>query len=92
MRVCGGMLESFEREKEGRMSPCDQYQAAEVAWYRANGKYIDRIKHGSSGPYVAGDWSWNRSNPDRREFVEPMMTYALGDLETKLRLNASRRC
>lgn len=64
------------------MSPCDQYQAAEVAWYRANGKYRDRIKHGSSGPYVAGDWSWNRSNPDRHEIVEPMMTsYVLGDLE-----------
>ena len=37
------------------------YSAREVAWYRMNGRFPQRIKRDSRGrEYVIGDISWNR--------------------------------
>jgi len=47
---------------------------AEVAWYRANGRYPQtRIVKDSLGQeYVIGDWSWSRG-PYPPEIIEPYM-------------------
>ena len=43
----------------------------ELAWYKLNGKYADRITKDATGQeYVIGDWSWNRLHPDRVEHFE----------------------
>lgn len=44
--------------------------AYEVQWYRANGKYPDRIKNDDLGrEYIEHDFSWNRRNRFRRETI-----------------------
>jgi hypothetical protein len=50
-------------------------QQHEVEWYRLRGKYPDeRIKRtASEDEFVVGDWSWNRNNPDRQEYFEPVL-------------------
>jgi hypothetical protein len=62
----------------------DKYQDAEVDWYLKNGRYADRIRAGSHGRYVAGDYGWNRANPDRYERIEPMMNRELLPLASRL--------
>jgi hypothetical protein len=56
-------------------------RAAELAWYRENGKHRRRrIRLDANGAeYVIGDWSWNRDpkNLNRQEFCEPEMSFIL---------------
>lgn len=55
--------------------------AAEVQWYRANGKFTapypkGRIARDRDGvAYVIGDWAWNRGNRPR-EVIERDMAYS----------------
>lgn len=61
-----------------------EYAAAEVTWYRKNGRYpMDRIKRdGTGAEYVVGDTAWNR---DRwREFIEPDMNYWISEYARQL--------
>lgn len=57
-----------------------ELQAAEVEWYRRNGKYLrERIVRDSDGhPYVIGDWSWNRNPNNPYETIEPQMRQSNG--------------
>lgn len=49
----------------------NRQQAYEVAWYRAYGRYPERIKlDGSGQPFVVGDQCWNQNNPDKIEYLE----------------------
>ena len=58
-------------------------QHAQVAWYRANGRWpAERIKReyrGQGNEYVVGDWSWHRLHPEYRmkEWIEPLMNHDL---------------
>lgn len=48
-------------------------QAHELKWYRANGRYPDRITKEKIYPfreYVIGDKAWNATNPTRQEYIE----------------------
>jgi hypothetical protein len=55
------------------MSVANQQQAFEVAWYRVNGRYPERIKTDANGqPFVIGDQSWNQNHPDKVEYFEPL--------------------
>ncbi|OZI23716.1 hypothetical protein CAL26_09805 [Bordetella genomosp. 9] len=52
----------------------NKWQALEVEWYRANGRYPERIVvDGEGEPYVLGDGYWNSRNPKMAEEVEPQM-------------------
>lgn len=54
------------------------YQAAEVEWYRKNGRHPSRICIDNTGkPYVVGDDDWNKSRR-AAEYIERDMTRALG--------------
>lgn len=56
--------------------PYAKLAAREVEWYRRHGRYPkSRIVRASDGvEYVIGDWSWNRKNPLRQEWVESQMS------------------
>ena len=47
----------------------------ELLWYRSHGHYPNiRITKNSEGSiYVIGDFSWNKNNPQKQEFIEPYM-------------------
>lgn len=48
-------------------------QGAEVEWYRAHGRFSERIRTDNRGhPYVIGDDGWNL-NPRRYEPIEARM-------------------
>ena len=51
--------------------------AAEVKWYRQNGKYPDKriVRDSRGGLYVIGDFSWNVS-PNPPEYIEQAMQFA----------------
>lgn len=62
-----------------------EYQQAEVDWYRANGRYRDRVRTDSSGRmYVVGDEDWNRRHPQQQEWVEAHMSAELAKLRQQL--------
>lgn len=62
--------EEAKRARVAYMNHC----RAEVEWYRKHGKWHDRIRVTSDGvKFVVGDWSWNRSHPRRKEYVEDAM-------------------
>jgi hypothetical protein len=55
----------------------------QVQWYLRCGRYGEaRIATDGSGiRYVIGDWSWNRSHPDKQESIEGRRDFQqLGDL------------
>lgn len=60
-----------------------EYQAFEVAWYRAHGAHpesrIKREHHGRGREYVIGDRSWNRLHPKNREMIEEIVEQAFLD-------------
>ena len=50
-----------------------------VDWYRKNGKYPERIRTDGDGvEYIVGDWSWERMNPDKPEYVDLTLTRNAG--------------
>ncbi len=57
------------------------YRQQELAWYMKNGKHGEsRIAVDSNGDrYVIGDFSWNKTNPNKKEFIERDSEF---DLET----------
>ena len=55
---------------------CVDPRPLELEWYRKNGKYPERIiKTGHLEEYVIGDWAWNRMHKDKKEAVEPDMSF-----------------
>lgn len=47
-----------------------EQHAYEVQWYRANGKYQDRVKLDHLGrEYVEADYNWNLVNHFRQESI-----------------------
>jgi hypothetical protein len=54
----------------------------ELEWYKEHGKYKDRIhaRHKDS-EYVIGDFSWNKKNPERPEYIEVYMKSGLRPLK-----------
>jgi len=59
-----------------KKNPRNEPRITELNWYARYGKYPDRIAHTSIGKeYMEGDWSWNRRNPDKIEYVERLIKY-----------------
>lgn len=46
----------------------------ETEWYQIHGQHMKRLVRDSEGVwYPIGDWSWNRENPEKPEYIEPAM-------------------
>lgn len=52
----------------------EDIMAAEVRWYKQNGKYPERITTDSRGrAFVVGDRDWNRRHRKKMEYIEDEM-------------------
>ena len=49
----------------------------QVEWYESHGEHRDRIVERNGSRYPMGDWSWNRQNKGRMEYVEDDMAREL---------------
>ena len=68
----------------------------ETEWYQSNGWWKDRLHVYSEGiPCPEGDWSWNRRNPHRPEWIEPALKrdgiYARHENEMAARMSHNGR-